>query len=229
MTRFINKGLPLKRVREQQCWGLKARNLEQKYAFDLLMDPKVELVSLIGPAGVGKTLLSIAAGLEQTIEKQIYKKILISRPVQPMGKDIGYLPGSLEEKMMPYLQPIYDNIGFLMQDTNSKQIDEMIEEKVEIEALTYIRGRSIRDAFIILDESQNMSTQEIKTVVTRLGEGAKIVLCGDSSQIDNVFINEISNGLTQCAEKMKKYDLSGHMILKIGERSRLATIASEAL
>ena len=168
-------------------WGVRARNKEQSFALDILMNPNIPIVSLVGRAGCGKTLCAIAAGMEQCLgtEKGTYKKLIVSRPVQPMGKDIGFLPGTLEEKMMPWLAPIRDNLEFLM--SGDKTMLEMYFEKgiIEIEALTYIRGRSIANAFIIIDEAQNLTSHELKTIITRVGEGTKIVLTGDIEQIDN--------------------------------------------
>ena len=200
-------------------------------AFDLLFDDDVPLVSLIGKAGSGKTLMAIAAGLEQTLGKKDakYRRIVISRPVQPMGKDIGFLPGTLENKMLPWLKPIQDNIQFIM--GNDRTMLEAYVEKgqIEIEALTYIRGRSISNAFVIIDEAQNLTAHEVKTIITRIGENTKIVLTGDIEQIDNVYTNETNNGLTYAVEKFKTSDLSGHITFKKGERSKLATAAARLL
>jgi PhoH-like ATPase len=208
------------------------------------MDPKVQIVSLIGKAGSGKTLLAIAAGLEQVVSKKtvmskafkdkgvldgIYRRLIVSRPVQPMGKDIGFLPGTMEDKMKPWLAPIEDNLKFLTGDDNSSL--EMYMEKgiIEMEALTYIRGRSIANSFIIVDEAQNLSRHEVKTILTRAGEGTKIVLTGDIEQIDNIYINETSSGLVHAVERLKKFDIAGHITLRKGERSKLATVAAKNL
>ena len=182
------------------------------------MDPDVPVVSLIGKAGSGKTLLALAAGLEQTLGKSIYKKMVVTKPVEPVGKDIGFLHGTLEEKMDPWLMPIKDNLEFLM--GNDRDTVKMYFEQgiIEIEAITYIRGRSITNAFIIIDEAQNLTRHELKTILTRVGEGTKIILTGDIEQIDNIYIDETSNGLTYAVEKFKEYDISGHITLQKGER-----------
>jgi len=246
LCRFMGYMWPLQKVQEykQGLWGVRARNKEQSFALDLLMDPDVQIVSLIGKAGSGKTLLAIAAGLEQVVSNQTvmsaafegkinlegeYKRLIVSRPVQPMGKDIGFLPGTMEDKMKPWLAPIEDNLKFLTGDDNSTL--EMYMEKgiIEMEALTYIRGRSIANAFIIIDEAQNLSRHEVKTILTRAGEGTKIVLTGDVEQIDNIYINETSTGLVHAVERLKKFDIAGHVTLKKGERSKLATVAAKNL
>mgnify|MGYP001960357638 CR=1 FL=1 len=187
-------------------WGILPRNKEQSFAFDLLFDDEIPLVSLIGKAGSGKTLMAIAAGLEQGLggKHDQYRRIIISRPVQPLGKDIGFLPGTMEEKMLPWLMPIQDNLKFLMGDRTSLEM-YMEKGKIEIEALTYIRGRSISNAFIVIDEAQNLTKHEIKTIITRIGEGTKIILTGDVEQIDNVYVNETSNGLAHAVESFKEY------------------------
>jgi len=232
LAKFINYSEPLRKVVEyKNVWGVKPRNKEQSFALDLLMDEKVPIVSLVGKAGSGKTLCAIAAGLEQVLEGDSegrYKKIIVSRPIQPMGKDIGYLPGTLEEKMAPWLAPVQDNLEFLM--GNKKTLDMYIDEgTIEVEALTYIRGRSIANTFIVIDEAQQLTKHEIKTILTRVGEGTKIVFTGDIEQIDNVYVDETSNGLTCIVEKFKEHDVAGHIILKKGERSKVATLAAKIL
>ena len=231
LARFMNYNLPLRKVStyEHGLWGLRPRNKEQTFAFDLLMDQNVPIVTLIGKAGCGKTLLAIAAGLEQVIEKNTYKKLVVSRPVQPMGKDIGYLPGTMEEKMKPWLMPIQDNLEFLMNGQH-KSMDMFFEKGIiQVEALTYIRGRSINNAFIIIDEAQNLTIHELKTIITRVGENTKVILTGDIEQIDSMYLDATSNGLSHAVEKMKNYELSGHMTLIKGERSKVATLASKVL
>jgi len=216
--------------RKIPAWGVKPRNKEQGFALNLLRDPEIPVVSLIGKAGSGKTLLALSAGLEQVLEgKGKYNHLIVSRSIQPMGKDIGFLPGTMEDKMMPWIAPIRDNLKYLM--GNDKGIlDSYISQGIiEIEALTYIRGRSIPNAFIIIDEAQNLSIHELKTIITRVGEGTKIVLTGDIEQIDNVYVDEVSNGLTCAVEKFKEYDLSGHVTLTKGERSSVATLAAKIL
>ena len=220
----------MKMYNTDTVWGIDARNKEQTFALDLLMDPDVEVVSLIGQAGSGKTLLAVAAGLEQVLgEESEYKKLIVSRPIQPLGNDIGYLPGTLEEKMDPWLMPIKDNLEFLM--GNDRDTVKMYFESgiIEIEAITYIRGRSITNAFIIIDEAQNLTRHELKTILTRVGEGTKIILTGDIEQIDNIYIDETSNGLTYAVEKFKEHDISGHITLQKGERSKVATLAAKIL
>jgi len=234
LARFYGHHTPLKKVIYSDIpdWKISSRNKEQAFAIDLLMDPKVKIVSLVGRAGSGKTLLAIACGLQQTIglrqENNHYSRLIVSRPVQPLGKDIGFLPGTMEEKMLPWLMPIQDNLKFLMGDKIS--LGMYIDKgKIEIEALTYIRGRSITKAFIVIDEAQNLTKHEIKTIITRIGEDTKIVLTGDVEQIDNVYVNETSNGLVHAVEKFKEYRITGHMTFKKGERSELATLASKVL
>jgi len=232
--RFINWNSPLHHLRGQGddiSWGVKPKNKEQKCGLDLLLNDDIPLVSLIGRAGSGKTLMAILAGLEQVIGagNGIYDRIIISRPIQTLGKDIGYLPGTMEEKMAPWMKPIFDNMQFIM--GTDKTMLEMYMNRgiVEIEALAYIRGRSISNAFVIIDEAQNLTAHEVKTIVTRIGENTKLVLTGDIEQIDNVYTNETSNGLTYAVEKLKHSTLSGHVTFKKGERSKLATEASKLL
>lgn len=217
---------------KKEVWGVKPRNKEQNCAMNLLMNPDIKLVSLIGKAGSGKTLCAMAAGLEQTISEsktQMYTRMIVSRPVQPLGKDIGFLPGTMEEKMAPWLKPIQDNLQFLM-GNDSMTLDMYVEHgKIEVEALTYIRGRSISNAYIIIDEAQNLTQHELKTIITRVGEGTKIVLTGDVEQIDNIYIDEVTNGLTYGVEKLKEFSITGHITLLKGERSELATIAAKNL
>jgi len=232
LSKFNSYSEPLRKVVEyKNVWGVKPRNKEQSFALDLLMDESVPIVSLVGKAGSGKTLCAIAAGLEQALEGELegrYKRIIVSRPIQPMGKDIGYLPGTLEEKMAPWLAPVQDNLEFLM--GNKKTLDMYIDEgTIEVEALTYIRGRSIANTFIVIDEAQQLTKHEIKTILTRVGEGTKIVFTGDIEQIDNVYVDETSNGLTFIVEKFKEHDVAGHVILKKGERSKVATLAARIL
>ena len=224
LQKIVHKGIP--------DWNIEARNKEQVFAIDRLLDPDIKIVSLVGRAGSGKTLMAIAAGLQQTIglrgENNHYSRLIVSRPVQPLGKDIGFLPGTMEEKMLPWLMPIQDNLKFLMGDRTSLEM-YMEKGKIELEALTYIRGRSIANAFIVIDEAQNLTKHEIKTIITRIGEGTKIVLTGDVEQIDNVYVNETSNGLAHAVEKFKQYPISGHVTFRKGERSELATLASKVL
>ena len=232
LVKFTSYGMPVRVMKspKKDIWGLKPRHKEQMFALDILLDKNIPLGSLVGKAGSGKTLLALAAGLEQTFgHDPVYKKIVVTKPVEPVGKDIGFLPGSMEEKMMPWLAPIQDNLQFLM-GNDKTTLDMYIEDgKIEVEAMTYIRGRSISNAFIVIDEAQNMTRHEIKTVLTRVGEGTKIILTGDIEQIDNVYIDATNNGLTYVVEKLKNEEISGHMTLIKGERSRVATIAAHKL
>ena len=231
LARFHDYGHPLKKVDEikKGIWNLKPRNKEQMFGLDLLLDPSIPIVTLIGKAGCGKTLLALAAGLQQVLETDGYKKLVVTRPVQPLGKDIGYLPGTMEEKMRPWLMPIQDNLDFLL-NGNAKNIEHLYDDKtIQVEALTYIRGRSISNAFIIVDEAQNLTIHELKTIITRVGENTKIILTGDIEQIDSVYLDSTSNGLSYAVEKMKPHKLSGHITLIKGERSKVATLASKIL
>lgn len=233
LARYLTKEQPLRRLAEfkgrHKVFGVESRNREQSFAMDLLMDPSVPIVSLVGKAGSGKTLSAVAAGLAQLLEKGSYTRLIVSRPVQPLGRDIGFLPGTLEEKMMPWLTPIQDNLQFLLGNDKATLQQYMDTGKIEIEALTYIRGRSIAKAFMIIDEAQNLSSHELKTIVTRVGEGTKIVLTGDIEQIDNVYVNDTSNGLAYAVEKFKHYSLAGHVTLSKGERSAVASLAAKVL
>ena len=233
IARFYSHFQPLRKIIHSTIpdWKISSRNKEQAFGIDLLMDPDVKVISLVGRAGSGKTLCAIAAGLQQTIglRENHYDRMIVSRPVQPLGKDIGFLPGTMEEKMLPWLMPIQDNLQFLVGGDKKTLQMYMEKGKIEIEALTYIRGRSIANAFIIIDEAQNLTAHEIKTIMTRVGEGTKIVLTGDIEQIDNVYVNETSNGLAHAVEKFKFYPLAGHVTFTKGERSEVATLASKIL
>ena len=231
LARFISYESKLEKVSEPKdaLWGLKPRNKEQVFAINLLNNPEIPIVTLVGKAGCGKTLLAIAAGLDQVLEKRMFKKLIVSRPIQPLGKDIGFLPGTMEEKMRPWLMPIQDNIDFLL-NGESKSMDIFFDDgTIQIEALTYIRGRSISNAFVIIDEAQNLTMHELKTIITRVGENTKIVLTGDIEQIDSVYLDATSNGLSYAVEKFKVHSLAGHVTLTKGERSKVATLASKIL
>ncbi len=232
LAKFVDYNTPLKKIvkSNQSVWSTNPRNKEQQFAFDLLMDESIPVVSLVGKAGSGKTLLALAAGLEQTFgQNSTYRKIVVTKPVEPVGKDIGFLPGSMEDKMMPWLAPIQDNLQFLMGDDKSTLEMYMEKGQIEVEAMTFIRGRSISNAFIVIDEVQNMTQHEIKTVLTRVGEGTKIVLTGDIEQIDNVYIDATNNGLSYVVERLKEEQITGHVTLLKGERSKVATIAATKL
>jgi len=220
-----------------RVWNVSPRSKEQRMALQLLMDPEIQVVSLVGQAGSGKTLLALAAALEQVAKGTLYDKILVSRPIVPMGRDIGFLPGDKDEKLTQWMQPIYDNLGFLLHSGKAdtpqqirRQIDELKRSgKLEIEALTYIRGRSIPRQFVIVDEAQNLTPHEIKTIVSRSGEGTKMVLTGDPSQIDSPYLDSTTNGLTYLAERFKPLAIHGHITLRKSERSALAAAAAECL
>ena len=217
--------------------GISPRSLEQRMALILLTDPEIQVVSLVGQAGSGKTLLALAAAVEQAINNNLYERILVSRPIVPMGKDIGYMPGGKDEKLGVWMQPIYDNLEFLMQNGGKKdpqtvrrRLDDMRRyHQLELEALTYIRGRSIPRQFIIVDEAQNLTPHEVKTIVSRAGMGSKMILTGDPAQIDNPYLDASSNGLSYLVERFKSVDLHGHITLKKSERSPLAAAAAEHL
>jgi len=232
LARFLSIHNPLKKVIHTNVpdWKVSSRNKEQAFAIDLLMDPEIKIVSLVGMAGSGKTLISICAGLQQTIglRENDYTRMIVSRPVQPLGKDIGFLPGTVEEKTLPWLMPIQDNLKYLMGDKASVEM-YMEKGKIEIEALTYIRGRSIANAFMIIDEAQNLTIHEIKTIITRVAEGTKVILTGDIEQIDNAYVNETSNGLAHAVEKFKNSPLAGHVTFRKGERSEVASLAAKVL
>ena len=253
LCRSSQNGQLLQLQKFDNVFGIKPRNKEQNFSFDLLMNPAVKLLTLTGRAGCGKTLLALAAGLAQLDSigsHPTYQKLIVSRPIHPVGKDIGFLPGTLAEKMEPWVAPVRDNLEYLLNATSNKKLTrtrskkpedsqnlfndpylELMQQKglIEIEAITYIRGRSIPNAFIIIDEAQNLTTHELKTIITRAGEGTKIVLTGDLEQIDNVHVDSFTNGLTHAIEKFKDYDISGHVTLLKGERSELATLASKIL
>lgn len=215
----------------EPVWGIAARNAHQRMALELLLNDDIPLVTLTGKAGTGKTLLTLAAGLMKVEDDRKYKKLLIARPVVPMGKDIGYLPGEKDEKLRPWMQPVYDNLEFLFDTKKSGDIDKILAGlgSIQVEALTYIRGRSIPGQFIIIDEAQNLSKHEIKTIVSRVGENSKIVLLGDPEQIDHPYLDATSNGLTYVVERFKNQAVSGHITLERGERSNLAQLAADLL
>ncbi|OGV53429.1 MAG: phosphate starvation-inducible protein PhoH [Lentisphaerae bacterium GWF2_52_8] len=222
---------------DEAIWNIRPRSKEQRMALELLMNPDIQIVTLVGQAGTGKTLLALAAALELVQKMKIYEKILVTRPIVPVGKDIGYLPGDKTEKLSHWMQPIYDNLDYLMhaeKRENSGPVRKYIEElmrghKLEVEALTYIRGRSIPRQYVIVDEAQNLTPHEVKTIVSRAGEGTKMVLTGDPYQIDNPYLDASSNGLSYSVERMKHLPIHGHITLRKSERSPLAAAAAEYL
>ena len=221
------------RVPREGVMGVRPRNKEQSFAFDLLLDESVRLVTLVGKAGTGKTLIALAAGLKRTMEDATYTRMLVSRPVMPLGRDIGFLPGDVDEKLNPWMQPIFDNLEFLFSGGSRKgprAYAELLESgQIQVEPLTYIRGRSLPQQFIIVDEAQNLTPHEVKTIITRSGDGTKIVLTGDPGQIDNPYVDSASNGLTIAAERFRGEKLAAHIVLAKGERSDLAEIAANML
>jgi len=214
-----------------------ARNAQQRMAIELLMLDNIRLVTLLGPAGTGKTLLAVACGMQKVLAEKKYEKLLVSRPVIPFGQDIGYLPGAKEEKLYHWMQPIFDNLAYILRTKKTNGhggMDERIQDLIdtgalELEALTYMRGRSIPDEFIIVDEAQNLTPREVKTVISRIGEDSKLVLTGDPWQIDNPYLDSASNGLAYAAERMKGLDVVGHVMLCQSERSELASLAAQRL
>jgi PhoH-like ATPase len=244
--------LPLQRAGKVRLGKVGPRNREQTFALDLLLDPSVQLLTLVGKAGTGKTLLALAAGLHQVADEHLYERLLVTRPVIALGKEIGFLPGSLEEKMGPWMQPIIDNLDFLLGGTDAEEgrsprttggsnrpgaqrgnrsnwTDLKGMGLLEVEAISYIRGRSIPRQFMVVDEAQNLTPHEVKTIVTRVGEGTKIVFTGDPYQIDNPYVDAESNGLTWLVERFKGQQLAGHVTLIRGERSELAELAANLL
>jgi PhoH-like ATPase len=217
---------------DESVFGIFAKNMEQRLALELLLDENIPLVTISAKAGTGKTLLALASALKQTQDVQKYNKVIVARPIVAMGKDLGYLPGELAEKLKPWMQPIYDNLEFLFNCKNQDELSKMLagyEDIIQVEALTYIRGRSIPNQFIIIDEAQNLSKHEVKTILTRVGENSKIVLVGDPDQIDHPYLDAYNNGLTYVIEKMKDLKESGHVTLVRGERSGLAQLCADIL
>lgn len=227
----------------KEAWGIRGRNREQRYAMELLMDDDVKLVTLIGQAGTGKTLLAVAAGLQKVMDEGTFKKLLITRPVVPLGNDIGFLPGDKEEKLRPWMSPIYDNLEYILslskenkkdEKARGSNIDTIInyfkdKGQLELEAITYIRGRTIPYQYIIVDEAQNLTPHEVKTLLTRAGEGTKVVLTGDPQQIDHPYLGSNSNGLSYVVDRFKHVAMAGHVTLIKGERSELAKLAADLI
>lgn len=219
-------------MQADNIWGIHPRNVEQSFAMDCLLNDEILFVSLVGKAGTGKTLLAIAAGLHKTLDEGRFQRLLVSRPIFPMGRDIGYLPGDIEQKLNPWMQPIFDNVEFLMgaDKKAAGRAQELINQgMLNIEPLTYIRGRSIPKQYLIVDESQNLTPHEIKTIVTRAGMGTKVVLTGDVYQIDNPYVDAANSGLTYVVERFKGHPISAHVTLSKGERSELAELAANIL
>jgi PhoH-like ATPase len=227
--------LPLNLADDETVFGIRPLNKEQKFTLDLLLDDRISLIALVGIAGTGKTLLALAAGLEKVVNSDSYRRLLVSKPIMPMGKDIGYLPGDVDEKLMPRMQSVSDNLEFLFMASGGLQagderLQELIEDGIiELEPLTYIRGRSIPRQYIVVDESQNLTPLELKTIITRAGKGSKIILCGDPYQIDHPYLDAGSNGLTFVVECFKGEPIFGTVTLTKGERSELAETAARRM
>jgi PhoH-like ATPase len=230
----IKKFVPLLKI-PHHFWGILPLNVEQKCAIDLLLRDDIKLVTLVGQAGTGKTLLALACGLRKVFDENIYTKILVSRPIMPLGKDIGYLPGLKEEKLFHWMQPIYDNLEYLCSSSGggseSSEVYKWVTEskKLEMEAVTYIRGRSLPKAYMIIDEAQNLTPHEIKTVISRAGQNTKVILTGDPTQIDNPYLDKDSNGLTYTIGKFKEQKIYGHIFFEKTERSELAALAAKMM
>jgi PhoH-like ATPase len=238
LTRYdvkTNALVPLLRA-DTAPWGIKPLNTEQRFALELLLNPDIQLVTLVGLAGSGKTMLALACALQQTLEEKIYRRILVGRPVIAVGHDIGFLPGTKEEKLTNWMGAIYDNLSYLLEkpkgslETSDMDIQMLMEEGVlEIEAVTFLRGRSLPNLLIVIDDAQNLTPHEIKTIISRAGKGAKIVLTGDPQQVDNYYLDAASNGLTNLVERFKCQPLFGHVTFTKSERSVLAALASDLL
>ncbi len=235
LTRYNREGRELQLVAPGPAAisGVKPLNFQQRIAFALLLDPEIQLVSLVGKAGTGKTLLAIAAGLKMTIEDQKYSRVLVSRPVIPLGKDIGYLPGPKDEKLSHWMQPLFDNLDYILsvyKKPTLKTVDQLMAGKhIELEAIAHIRGRSLPGQYIIIDEAQNLTPHEIKTIVSRAGQGTKVVLTGDPYQIDSPYLDADSNGLSYLVDVFKNQPIFGHVTMRKSERSLLAELAAELL
>jgi len=213
-------------------WGIRARNKEQRFALELLLDDSVQILTLVGTAGTGKTLLALAAGLELVVEKGAFRRLLVMRPIIPVGEDLGYLPGTKEEKLRPWMQPIHDNLEYLFSGADSPTglLEELTDRgHLELETFTHIRGRSIPRQFILCDEAQNLTPNMVKTLATRVGEGTKLILAGDPYQIDHPYLDASSNGLTYLVDRLKEESISGHVLLSKGERSTVAELCARLL
>jgi len=234
LARFNARTERLERVEEPaSVSGIRPLNIQQQMAFNLLLDDSLALVTLVGKAGTGKTLLALAAGLKKALTEERFSRVLVARPVIPMGRDIGYLPGAKTEKLANWMQPVFDNLEYILSADKRLRdltIDQLISRRlIEIEALTYIRGRSLPNQFIIIDEAQNLSPHEVKTIVSRAGTGTKVVLTGDPYQIDSPYLDCNSNGLNYLVEAFKGQEMFGHVTLERSERSPLAELAAELL
>jgi PhoH-like ATPase len=214
-------------------WGIKPRNREQHFAFDALLDDRVKLVTLMGKAGTGKTLMAMAAGLKRTVMDREFRRLVVARPTISMGKEIGFLPGTLEEKLNPWMQPIHDALELLsdlnMGHDHRRSGDLMRSGTIVVEALSYIRGRSIANQFMVIDEAQNLTPLEVKTIITRVGNGTKIVFTGDPYQIDNPYVDSSSNGFNYIISRFREHAIAAHIELQKGERSELAELAANIL
>ena len=235
LTKVDPKGtklIPIVDCREG-VWGIKPRNREQHFAFDALLDERVKLVTLMGKAGTGKTLLAMAAGLKRTVNDREFRRLVVARPTISMGKELGFLPGSLEEKLAPWMQPIHDALELLsdlnMGHEHRRSGDLMRSGSIVVEALSYIRGRSIANQFMIIDEAQNLTPLEAKTIITRVGSGTKVVLTGDPYQIDNPYVDSSSNGFNYVVSRFRAEAIAAHIELQKGERSELAELAANIL
>jgi PhoH-like ATPase len=228
------KLVPLTNI-HRDLWGIKPKNIEQKCAIDLLLDDNIKLVSFVGPAGTGKTLLALAAGLRKVFDEAVYSRIIITRSIVPLGKDIGFLPGTKQEKLQAWLGAYYDNLEYICGSSKDRELASETQKwilesnKLQVEAITYMRGRSIANSYVIIDEAQNLTPHEIKTLISRVGPNTKILVLGDPTQIDNAYLDADSNGLVHLIARMKKYDLYGNIYFKQTERSELAALASEVL
>lgn len=232
-TDMLGKELVPLTTEYDRAWNIAPRSASQRMALELLLDDSIQLVTLVGRAGTGKTLMALAVGLQRVIKDKRYEKMLVSRPIMPLGRDIGYLPGSKDEKLEAWMGPIFDNLKQLLHgrySPNNLTREQLFEQDLlELEALTYIRGRSISNMFVIVDEAQNLTPHEVKTIISRVGEGTKMILTGDPQQIDNPYLDASSNGLTYCVERLKSSDLCGHVTLTKTERSPLADLAADRL
>jgi PhoH-like ATPase len=231
----LNAIVPLIKA-DSAPWGVKPLNIEQRFALELLLNKDISLVTLVGLAGSGKTMIALASALQQTLEEKFYRRMLIARPVIAVGHDLGFLPGTKEEKLTNWMGAIYDNLSYLLEkpkgslDTSDMDIQMLIEEGLlEIEAVTYLRGRTLPGLLIIIDDAQNLTPHEIKTIISRAGQGAKIILTGDPHQVDNYYLDSASNGLTNLVERFKTQPIFGHVTFTKSERSALAALASDLL